>query len=345
MSKTKKIISILIVLILGLSIFSFNVSATKTEDYIGGDISDIPYWAIPDFDYINLGHGVSITSAYSQGLFQLPYASINDLYGGGAVEWTQENIFDYYTKKYVGSDGKTYSDGNLPAGYYFTTWKFDFNKAFSGTLRFSISLYNSQILASSNSRYFKVQAPNGGTVAGATFSFNDDIANIEITGDIPRYIVVQIPFKLRADTAVCSCAFNFYYHYDESGQSEKQEAENVGGQGSQEMENSISQEHSEGAVSALSHFASAMSDENAFGLKLEIPTIKIPAIPNVCDEIVLADNLVVDFDRYLYDEKFIPENILTLVQYIFSIALVLYCVKELYGWIEYILTLRKGNGD
>lgn len=338
MSKAKKIISVLIVLILGLSLFSFNVSATKTEDYIGGDISDLP--SIPKFDYIDLGYGVGVTNAEMQGLYSMPLYTEVSAGNGDAIEWYQGNIFRY--KQY--RDGDTIKT-TFPAGTYYTTWKISFNKAFSGTLKFSLSFSNgTTILNYSGNRYLRVRTPSGAVLNGAETDINGSIVNITISGDITNYITVGIPFVIDANSNIVSCAFNFYYYYDESGQSEKQEAESVGGSSKDEMQESMPNEQSEGVINAFGSLVNAMGDESAYDVRLQIPTIKIPAIPNVCDEIILADGLVIDFRQVLY-EWGIPDSVLGVVQSLCTIALIIYCVKELYGWIEYVLTLRKGGND
>ena len=71
--------------------------------------------------------------------------------------------------------------------------------------------------------------------------------------------------------------------------------------------------------------------------KLKIPAIVFPAIEGVFPETVIWKGADFSFSDYL---AYIPSTLLTVVQSLFTIAIVLYCVYELKGIISYCLTLN-----
>lgn len=74
---------------------------------------------------------------------------------------------------------------------------------------------------------------------------------------------------------------------------------------------------------------------------LPIPAIVLPGIDGLFPETEIWEGADFDFGDYL---GFIPSSLLTLVQSLFTIAIVLYCVYELKGIISYCLTLRESKG-
>lgn len=72
------------------------------------------------------------------------------------------------------------------------------------------------------------------------------------------------------------------------------------------------------------------------------PEVRLPAIAGVMDEVVLIESQPIDFGYWVNQ---IPSGILLLVQSVLSVALVVYCFKELYSTISYVLTLRGGGAD
>lgn len=74
---------------------------------------------------------------------------------------------------------------------------------------------------------------------------------------------------------------------------------------------------------------------------LPIPAIVLPGIDGLFPETVIWEGTEFDFGEYL---GFIPSSLLTLVQALFTIAIVLFCVYELKGIISYCLTLRENKG-
>ena len=98
---------------------------------------------------------------------------------------------------------------------------------------------------------------------------------------------------------------------------------------------------SQGFISALGGLVTSLS-YNGTECAWKLPKITIPAIPNVIGETVLSEEKDINFAYWV--EK-IPSNILTLVRNLFTIAIVVYCFKELYDTISYVLTLKGGNAN
>lgn len=98
---------------------------------------------------------------------------------------------------------------------------------------------------------------------------------------------------------------------------------------------------SAGFMNAIQGFASAMS-YGGTDAKLKIPALTIPAISGLIPETVLWDGMDLDFGQYI---AMLPEGLLTLVRSLLTIALIVYCFKELYDTIAYVMTLRKGAGE
>lgn len=74
----------------------------------------------------------------------------------------------------------------------------------------------------------------------------------------------------------------------------------------------------------------------------EFPTIKLPSIPGVMDEVVLVQKQPIDFAKWV---NAIPSGILLVVQSVLTIGLIVYCFKELYDTISYVLTLRRSSNE
>ena len=97
-----------------------------------------------------------------------------------------------------------------------------------------------------------------------------------------------------------------------------------------------------GFANSLKSFVNSMSYNGTEAI-LPIPKTSIPAIAGVTDEVVLIPEQGYDLSAVI--SQYIPANLLTLLQHLFDIALVLYCVYELYGLIQYVLTLKKGGKE
>lgn len=74
---------------------------------------------------------------------------------------------------------------------------------------------------------------------------------------------------------------------------------------------------------------------------MQIPALVMPAVGDLVPETELWQGGQLQFDEYV---AMLPPTLLSLVQSLFTIAIVLYCVYELKGLISYCLTLRESKG-
>lgn len=98
---------------------------------------------------------------------------------------------------------------------------------------------------------------------------------------------------------------------------------------------------SEGFIAAVGKLVDAMTYEGTQA-KWTFPSITLPAIPHVMDEVVLNEPIEINFNQYL---SFIPVPMLNIMVGLFSCGLIVYCFKELYDTIQYVLTLRGGSDE
>lgn len=122
---------------------------------------------------------------------------------------------------------------------------------------------------------------------------------------------------------------------------EKQETKTSGDNATSDT-NSAMPSVDSGFANSLKSFVNSMSYNGTEAI-LPIPKTSIPAIDGITDEVVLIPEQ--GFDLSTVISQYIPSNLLTLLQHLFDIALVLYCVYELYGLIQYVLTLKKGGKE
>lgn len=122
---------------------------------------------------------------------------------------------------------------------------------------------------------------------------------------------------------------------------EKQETQTSGDNATNDS-NSAMPSVDSGFANSLKSFVNSMSYNGTEAI-LPIPKTSIPAIAGVTDEVVLIPEQGYDLSAVI--SQYIPANLLTLLQHLFDIALVLYCVYELYGLIQYVLTLKKGGKE
>ena len=121
---------------------------------------------------------------------------------------------------------------------------------------------------------------------------------------------------------------------------EKTETQNQG-EGSVNDVSGAIEDKSAGFISSIGNLVSAMS-YNGTSCAWKFPALKLPAIDGVIPEIKLSDEKPIDFEYWVNK---IPSNILLLVRSVLTIALIVYCFKELYNTISYVLTLKGGGND
>ena len=121
---------------------------------------------------------------------------------------------------------------------------------------------------------------------------------------------------------------------------EKNETQSQG-EGSVNDVSGAIEDKSSGFVSSIKNLVSAMS-YNGTACAWKVPSIKLPAIAGIMDEVKLTDEMPIDFEYWVNK---IPSNILLLVRSLLTIGLIGFCFKELYNTISYVFTLKGGGND
>lgn len=117
---------------------------------------------------------------------------------------------------------------------------------------------------------------------------------------------------------------------------EKQEAKDEGN-GNVNALTGLIPDYSGGFLDAMGSLFSAISYEGT-DAALTFPKLYIPAIPGVFDEIELTSQpYVLRLDEWINK---LPSTVLSLLRIMGTISLILYCFYELYGAVQYVLTLR-----
>lgn len=124
-------------------------------------------------------------------------------------------------------------------------------------------------------------------------------------------------------------------------ENEKNEAQTSGKKSTSDTESAVPTVN-EGFGNSIKKFVASMS-YNGTEAKLPIPKTSIPAMGNIVGEVELIPEQEYDLAQAI--NQYIPTDLLNLIRWLFSIALILYCVYELYGMIQYVLTLKKGGKD
>lgn len=209
-------------------------------------------------------------------------------------------------------------------------------------------------------------------VVGNTNAYPDDVVvdgyyHINMTVNPPegakymRFGMMVDKFKLSADAKVrvvgwgLSMIFDvdsLVYLQQETGktnamlqsileqmESEKDEANSAGSSGVGDLTDAVP-DYSEGFKTALQGLADSMSYTGTEA-KIAIPAVNVPGLDGLYGGFQMMEAQEVDFSVYI---NMMPGNLLLLVQSLLTIALIVYCFKELYGSVSYVLTLRGGEG-
>lgn len=131
--------------------------------------------------------------------------------------------------------------------------------------------------------------------------------------------------------------------YDYLEDTERREEENatINGENSidssqSELDSAISSS-SEGIVSSFQNLSLALSYTGTEA-GWTFPAIKLPAISGVMEEVQLTSEQTIDFGYWVNQ---IPDSILSVIKACTTIALILFCCKEIYGMISYVLVLKE----
>lgn len=131
-----------------------------------------------------------------------------------------------------------------------------------------------------------------------------------------------------------------FNYLNESAEKQKQEAQSQGNSSISQGTSSI-EDKGAGFTDSIGGLANSMSYTGT-QCAWNMPQIKLPAITGVMDEVVLLESQPIDFGQWV---SVIPENILLVIQSLLTLALIVYCFRELYNTISYVLTLRKDDNS
>lgn len=127
-------------------------------------------------------------------------------------------------------------------------------------------------------------------------------------------------------------------------ENEKNEATSTGDEGVGEISSAIPN-HSGTLLELMGSLKAQICHEKT-DCGFNSPAIKIPAIkPYIKEEITLMPSKWIALDSVFNSLSSKWASVLSVVRSIFSIALILYCMKELYEMFEYVLTLRGGKDN
>lgn len=150
-------------------------------------------------------------------------------------------------------------------------------------------------------------------------------------------VMVQIREEQEETNTWLEKIFNFLEEKDEK---DKEAATQQGNQSSKDVSDMI-QDDSEGFKDSLGGLTASMSYSGT-DCSWSFPTVKLPAIPGVMDEVTLIKEQDINFSYWVNS---LPSFILLLVQSVCTAALIVFCFKELYGAISYVLTLKGGGNS
>lgn len=186
----------------------------------------------------------------------------------------------------------------------------------------------------------KVTGIHGYNVDVSSFSSsvqNDFVVNYA-TGGLAIDKLNSILAKLDDSSSIETAVDNANKKAEER---EKQEAQTSGDKATSDSTSAMPSVDS-GFSNSLKTFVASLSYNGTEAI-LPIPETSIPAINGIMDKVVLIPEQGYDLSATI--TQYIPANLLTLLQHLFDIALVLFCVYELYGLIQYVLTLKKGGKE
>ena len=126
----------------------------------------------------------------------------------------------------------------------------------------------------------------------------------------------------------------------DSPEEEKEAASNQANQSASDAQASI-EDKSAGFVDSMGGLVSSMSHTGTY-CQWSFPALYLPEIPGVMSRTQLTSEQAIDFEYWVNQ---IPSNLLLLVRSVLTCGLIIYCFKEFYGVIEYVLTMRRGGNN
>lgn len=342
MSKAKKIISVFLIFVV-LLIGGFTVSADtlESENYVvytkdlgaifgNGQIAyqrttgevdtyslnlsstENSYMWSPHFASNQTSNGYTATNVTAQPTWVLS----KDLFNG-----SKQYLFDFYLIvwarediSYVDLDSFRFSFGTFNVKRFKPIEYIPHSNSSVGYVHFKFVL-DGQILSN--------------TINAVNFDFNDFNSKYRLTFGLPKHNDNRGYFTIK--------------EYTEAEQvlDEEEDRANKGGNDSVNELGSVIPNDSGGFIDSLSNFVGAMAYDGT-ECNWEFPALYLPAIQGVMPKINLTDELEIPFEYWISK---IPSGILTLVRSLLTIALIVFCFKELYNIISYVLTLRGGASN
>lgn len=131
-----------------------------------------------------------------------------------------------------------------------------------------------------------------------------------------------------------------FNNLQESPEKQKNEAQSQGNSSVSQGTSSI-EDKGAGFANSMGGLVSSMSYSGT-ECAWTFPEVRLPAISGVMDSVTIIEEQPIDFTTWI---NAIPQPILLLIQSVLTMGLIVYCFKELYGAISYVLTLRGGGAD
>ena len=128
---------------------------------------------------------------------------------------------------------------------------------------------------------------------------------------------------------------------DELLQQPEQEKQEAGGSGNSAVDGLTSAipSDNDGVIAAMRNLAGAMSYTGT-ECTWTFPALYLPKIDGVMERMQLTEEKPIDFAEWI---QAMPPDVLEIVRIVGTIALILFCFKELYSMIRYILTMKGGS--
>lgn len=126
----------------------------------------------------------------------------------------------------------------------------------------------------------------------------------------------------------------------DSPEEEKNQASTQGGNSVSEGTNAI-EDKGQGFTNSLNGLVGSMS-YNGTECSWTFPTVKLPAISGVMSETTLIQSQDINFGMWI---DAIPSDIMLLIRSVLTMGLIVYCFKEFYDTIAYVLTLRRSDNE
>ena len=208
--------------------------------------------------------------------------------------------------------------------------------------------------------YIKYSVPISGSSYNFTVQNQKDIlskirieSNYSFNSNLSGFVIVNFYYQLSTDNAIIDNQNQntdkeiqagkentqaIIDNQNQIAEQEKNEIHQSGDEGIKGSENVP--DKSDGFINSISKLVGALS-YNGTECKWTLPQVKIPQIANIVPEKTLIEQQEIDFGVWVQK---LPSNILKLIQALLTCALIVYCFKELYGTISYVLTL-KGGGE